>query len=39
MSKRNYDNWSKEELAREIKKLEKRKTYGVVREDKIKEVS
>lgn len=29
MAKRNYDNWSKEELVREIKKLEKmRFDYG-----------
>ncbi len=30
MAKRNYQEWSKEELVREIKKLEKRKKYGVV---------
>lgn len=33
MAKRNYDNWNKEELIREIKKLEKRKKYGIVWED------
>lgn len=39
MAKRNYDNWSKEELVREIKKLEKRKKYGVVWEDKPEDVA
>lgn len=35
MSKRkNYQAWSKEDLIREIQKLEKRKKYGVVWEDK-----
>lgn len=33
MARRNYDNWSKEELIREVKKLEKRKKYGIVWED------
>lgn len=33
MPKRNYDNWSKEELVREIQKLEKRKKYGIVWEE------
>ncbi|MDO9463805.1 MAG: DNA methyltransferase [bacterium] len=37
--KRNYDNWSKEELIREVIKLEKRKKYGVVWEDKLEEVA
>jgi len=41
MAKRNYDNWSKEELVREVEKLEKKlkKKYGVVWEDKIEEVA
>lgn len=33
MARRNYDNWSKEELIREIQKLEKRKKYGIVWEE------
>jgi len=33
MAKRNYDNWSKEELVKEIQKLEKRKKYGIVWEE------
>lgn len=39
MAKRNYDNWSKEEFIREIHKLEKRKKYGVVWEDKSEKVA
>ena len=41
MAKRNYDNWSKEELVREVKKLEKnlRKNYGLVWEDKLEDVA
>lgn len=39
MAKRNYDNWSKEELVREVKKLEKRKNYGIVWEDKSEKVA
>ncbi len=34
MSKKNYFDWSKEELIRELKKAEKRKKYGIVWEDK-----
>lgn len=34
MTKRNYQNWSKEELIQEVVKLEKRKKYGMVWEDK-----
>ncbi|MBL7198013.1 MAG: site-specific DNA-methyltransferase [Candidatus Omnitrophica bacterium] len=30
MAKRDYQNWSKEELIREVQKLEKRKKYGIV---------
>lgn len=41
MAKRNYDNWSKEELVREIGKLEKKlkKNYGLVWEDKLEDVA
>jgi adenine-specific DNA-methyltransferase len=39
MAKRNYQEWSKEELVREIKQLEKRKKYGVVWEDKPEKVA
>ena len=34
MAKENFDNWSKEELIKEIKKLRKRKKYGIVWEAK-----
>lgn len=37
--KRNYSNWSKEEFIRELEKLEKRKKYGVVWEDKSENVA
>lgn len=37
--KRNYSNWSKEELLRELDKLEKRKKYGVVWEEKSENVA
>ncbi len=37
--KNNYDNWTKEDLVKEVETLKKRKTYGLVwEEDKIKEV-
>lgn len=39
MAKKDYDNWSKTELVREIKKLEKRKKYGIVWEDKPEKVA
>jgi adenine-specific DNA-methyltransferase len=39
MSKRDYSNWSKDDLEKEIKKLEKRKKYGVVWEDRPEEVA
>ncbi len=41
MAKRNYDNWSKEELLREVEKLEKKlkKNYGLVWEDKLEDVA
>jgi len=38
MTKNNYDNWTKEELIKEVKALKKQKTYGLVwEEDKTKE--
>lgn len=37
--KRDYSNWSKEELLRELNKSEKRKKYGVVWEDKLEVVA
>lgn len=37
--RKNYQAWSKEELVREIQKLEKRKKYGLVWEDKPEEVA
>lgn len=37
--KRDYSNWSKEELVRELKKVEKRKKYGIVWEDKPEQVA
>jgi hypothetical protein len=37
--KNDYDSWSKPELVREIKKLEKRKKYGIVwDEERTKEI-
>ena len=39
MSKKDYDNWSKTELVKEIKKLEKRKKYGILWEDKPEKVA
>jgi len=39
MSKENLENWTKEELIKEISKLRKRKKYGVVWEDKPEEVA
>lgn len=39
MGKENFDTWSKEELTREIKKLKKRKKYGLVWEDKPEQVA
>lgn len=38
MSKKDYSNFSKEELIKELEKLEKRKKYGLVWEDKPEEV-
>ena len=34
----NYQNWSKGEMVKEIKKLKKRKKYGIVWEEKPEEV-
>jgi len=39
MAKRDYSSWSKEELIKEIKKLEKRKKYGIVWEEKPEKVA
>lgn len=39
MTKKDYSNWSKNELIRELKKTEKRKKYGIVWEDKPEEVA
>ena len=39
MAKKDYDNWSKTELVKEIKKLEKRKKYGIVWEPKSEKVA
>src|SRR3989344_7146751 len=39
MAKKDYPNWSKEELVRELKKVEKRKKYGIVWEDKPEQVA
>lgn len=36
--KKNYQNWSKEEMIRKINKLEKHKNYGLVWEEKPEEV-
>jgi adenine-specific DNA-methyltransferase len=39
MPKEKYSDWSKEELVREVKKLRKRKKYGIVWEDKPERVA
>jgi len=39
MAKNNLSEWSKEELVRELKKLKKRKKYGMVWEDKPEKVA
>lgn len=39
MAKENYPEWSKTELIKEIKKLKKRKKYGIVWEDKPEKVA
>ncbi|MEO0131099.1 MAG: site-specific DNA-methyltransferase, partial [candidate division WOR-3 bacterium] len=38
MAKNNYQNWTKEELIKEIERLKKRKKYGLVWEDKPEDV-
>ena len=38
MPNNNYNNWTKEQLAEEIKRLRKRKKYGLVWEDKPEDV-
>lgn len=38
MAKNEYNNWSKEELIKEIERLKKRKKYGVVWEEKPEDV-
>jgi len=37
MAKNNYQNWSKDELVKEIEQLKKRKKYGLVWETNKKE--
>ena len=39
MPKENYSEWTKQELIKEIKKLKKRKKYGIVWEDKPEKVA
>jgi len=39
LSKENYSEWTKQELIREIKKLKKRKKYGIVWEEKPEKVA
>lgn len=39
VKKKDYSEWSKTELVKEIKKLEKRKKYGIVWEDKPEKVA
>jgi len=39
MPRENYDKWSNQDLIAEIKKLKKRKKYGIVWEDKPEEVA
>ena len=39
MAKKDYSGWSREELVREIEKLEKRKKYGVVWEEKTEDIA
>lgn len=38
MAKENYDKWSNQDLIAEIKRLKKRKNYGIVWEGGIEEV-
>ena len=39
MVKKDYSNWSKEELIKEVEKCKKRKKYGIVWEDKTEKVA
>ncbi|WP_201328885.1 site-specific DNA-methyltransferase [Thermotomaculum hydrothermale] len=39
MVEKNYSKWTKEDLIKEIKKLKKRKKYGIVWEDKPEKVA
>jgi len=39
MAKKDYSNWTKEQLIEELKKVEKRKKYGIVWEDKPEQVA
>src|SRR3989344_4568674 len=39
MAKKDYANWSKTELVKELDKLSKRKKYGIVWEDKPEQVA
>ena len=38
MGNKDYQNWSKADLIKEIKRVKKRKKYGLVWEDKPEEV-
>ena len=38
MRKKDYSNWTKEELIKKVKQLEKRKKYGIVWEEKPEDV-
>ena len=39
MTEKNYSDWTKQELVKELKKLKKRKKYGIVWEDKPEKVA
>lgn len=39
MAKKNYESWSKDELIKEVEKLNKRKKYGIVWEEKLEDVA
>jgi adenine-specific DNA-methyltransferase len=39
MAKRDYSSWTKEELIKELRKVEKRKKYGIVWEDRPEKVA
>ena len=38
MKNNDYQNWSKEDLIKEVQRLKKRKKYGLVWEEKLEEV-